>query len=278
MNPKKTLDSIRSDYLESMKKIRQDLEENHQRVLENFIFHFHKALTRVLLTSSNLTLEEIQENYSQLSSRIYDYKKRIKDKEDALLGEKDKKSFAQLKKEIGELKNEKAYFTVVEQNIASNSLLKSLDDIIRKIEHLRFSGDQVWKDNVIDLVARADQLIMVLTTIKPEQIGLVAVLMSKLFRKSGKAKPVPVTEEHKQIRLTDQEKEYIKEYVKFRAGEGHYEKYSQAIIAYIERLEHGHLEKMENQLVAKGWKKEYIEPTMNSIREVLQKRNSAQKK
>ena len=104
---KKKLETIREDYLENISRIKPDLENYHEAAFNKFMYQFHKTMSDILKLNKNLTIDELGEYMSNLSSIIYSINKEIQEKENNLLTEKDKKKFLELQKQIKERKDEK---------------------------------------------------------------------------------------------------------------------------------------------------------------------------
>lgn len=271
----KSLKSLRRQYIIDINRIKADLKDYHKAAFEKFVFLFHKTITDILRVQSNLTIDELIDSMKSLTSAIYQISKDIKKKEDELLQIKDKKAFQHLRKEIQQLHIDKRYMVLVEKNISKHNLVFLFEDISERINKMGFSGEKTEREEAAAVISKSDQFILGLTAVEEQDLGMMSMIMNKLFTSSkstsGKSKGRPAKEPS--LQLSSQEKEYIKNYVKFRAGPNHYDQYSTRIITYIEHLEDGrNLDSVADIFKKNGWPPQFVEPTINSIKRVLQHR------
>jgi len=273
------LESIRKDYKENLERIRPDLKDYHEAAFDKFVFQFHSTLSKVLEIESNLTLDELIDQVKALSSRIYLLNKNIKEKEDELLKLKDKKVFALVRKEIKDLNKEKEYFAAIERNVSKNNLVMTLQEIAAGINRMGFSGEKTQKEDAAYVMTKTDQCMEKLTEVDCEQLtGMDYVKqrikkhLDRISKEKKKAKPKK-KEEHKAISLPLKLNQDEKDYIKSKVGEDYYNRYALIIIGIIEGLKDNFsLGAVADSLKKQGWPPEYVKPSMDAVKEVLQKR------
>jgi len=182
---KKELVKIKSRYFEGIHPIKKDLNELQSYALNNFIYLYHSVLSEILKTHSNFTLTEMINYFESLTSRIQELLDDIKKKEDVLLKEKDKKKFYELKGKIEKLILEKTRLSFLNNNIKQNEILKDMMELSGDLNELQFSGNEIEKKAVLDVVFKGNNIInkiLDFSSIK-KVIGKGMVEMNQFFDK-----------------------------------------------------------------------------------------------
>lgn len=287
----------RDNYLKKIEDIESGNNNNPTAKFHKFAYLFHDSVGSFLKVRESSTMDELVDEIKDLSSKNYSLTKKIKDKEDMLLNEKDKEKFNKINNELKILYYDKDYFSALENNICKHALVSELKEIVDLLNWMEYSGDEITEDDLRKVLRKSTRLVRSISE-KQKDISRDKddYVVDKLKIDKNKKDDLPPPKkkdvqenstepEKKESELKNNQKPEAKpviknlfpeekEFIKKKVGEKYFSSYFVPIISFMEKFTEGYekLPFIKESLIKNKWPEKHVEYVVSLIKLVIDHR------